>query len=428
MIRIEENKEPQHNSASEKFLTPKKLYLPLCQHIGKPSLEVVKIGDLVDEASLIARSTAAVSSCIHAPKKGKITGVDYFNHPVLKRAKSISLSCGESAKVYSVREGIDKFTKENLLSIIKDSGIVGMGGACFPAHVKLAPPKRVDTLIINGCECEPYLACDYRLMVEKTNEVLKGVEIISRLIKPKQILFCIEKNKPEAIRKFNLPLSTKKYNLPYSKTIALDSSYPQGGEKQLIYKVTKRKVPSGGLPFDVGCLVQNVATCFAIYEAVYFSKPLIERLVTFAGDSLKTPKNLWVKIGTTIKELFDNKILEFKKEPKKIICGGPMMGVALDSLDYPILKGTSGILFLSAESVDTKEEDNCLRCARCVDSCPMGLLPLEYVKRVKNERFAELNEVFIKDCIECGACVFVCPAKIPIVHYIKVGKINAADS
>jgi electron transport complex protein RnfC len=426
MIKIEEKKLPQHNLSSQKFSNPKRVFLPLSQHVGEPSQPKVKVGDVIEEASLIAEVGGMISASLHAPKRGKITGIEEFAHPVLKRAKSIVLTCEDDQKVYSEKEDIDKLTKEELLTIIKNSGIVGMGGACFPTHIKLNPPKKIDIVLINGCECEPYLACDYRLMVENTDGILRGVEIISKLIEPKEIFFCIEENKPDAIKKFNLSLSIKRYNLPPSRVVVINSNYPQGGERQLIYKVTKRKVPSGGLPFDCGCLAHNVATCFAIYEAVYLAKPLIERLVTFAGDCLVSPKNVWVRIGTLISELFENKILEFKKEPKKVINGGPMMGQALDNLDYPILKGTSGILFFSKEIVDIKEEQNCIRCARCVDSCPMNLVPLEYVKRVKREEFTRLEEIFIKDCIECGCCGFVCPAKIPIVHYIKVGKQRCA--
>lgn len=206
------------------------------------------------------------------------------------------------------------------------------------------------------------------------------------------------------------------------KISVLKSAYPQGGEKQLIYSVTRRKVPAGGLPFDVGCLVHNVGTCFAIYEAVHFSKPLIERMVTFAGGALARPKNLWLKVGTVIKELFGQHVLELKSEPARIIYGGPMMGIALDDLEYPILKGTSAVLFLTEKETDQAQESGCIRCARCVDNCPMKLLPLEYVKRVQRSEFARLDDVYINDCIECGCCAFVCPAKIPIVHYVKVGK------
>ena len=428
MIRVDEHKLPQHNLPSEKFLSPKKVYLPLSQHIGKPSKELVGLGDLVEEGTLIAEPAGKVSSSLHAPKKGKVIAIDSFPHPVLKRYRSIVIECQEDEKKYFRTRDPSLLGREEILQIIENAGIVGMGGAGFPTHIKLNSPKKIDTLIINGCECEPYLACDYRLMVENNQGIFRGVELICRILQPKRVFFCIEENKPEAIKRFNSSISIKKYDLPSPQIVVLKSYYPQGGEKQLIYKVTKRKVPSGGLPFDVGCLVQNVATCFSIYQAVYYSKPLIERLVTFAGDSLLNPKNIWVKVGTLISELFEQGILQFKKEPRKVILGGLMMGIALDSLDYPILKTTSGVLFLSQDRVEQEPEQECIRCARCVDVCPMGLLPLEFVKRVKQGEFEKLDEVFVKDCIECGCCSWGCPAKIPIVHYIKVGKLYGTHS
>ncbi len=428
MIKVEENKLPQHDFPSEVFFNPKVLYLPLNQHVGKPSQEVVKKGDFVEEADLIAEPKGVISSSLHAPNRGKVKDIDYLIHPILGRMRSIIIECDEYIRSYHERKNADYFDRTKLLEIIKSSGIVGMGGACFPTHIKLTPPKKIDTLIINGCECEPYLTCDFRLMVENTRAILKGVEVICKILEPKNVFFCIEDNKSEAIKKINDELSSKKYNLPNSKVVVLKSRYPQGGEKQLIYSVTRRKVPSGGLPFEVGCLVHNVATCFAIYEAVYFDKPLISRLVTFAGDSLTTPKNIWVKIGTTVKELVDRGVIGFKKEPKKVIFGGPMMGVSLRGLDFPILKGTSGVLFFSSDSLKDDIERTCIKCARCVDVCPMNLLPLEFVRKVKNEEFKRLSEFFIEDCIECGCCAFVCPAKIPIVHYIKVGKKYVLNS
>jgi len=423
MIRIAEYKEPQHNSFSEKFHDPSKLYLPLSQHTGAPSKPCVKKGDQVSEGEVIAKASGAISAQLHAPKSGKVIDIANWYHPTLKKAPAIIIQCQDEKKEYSPRKDkdIELLTQEKILKTIADCGLVGMGGAAFPTHVKLNPPKKIDTLIINGCECEPYLACDYRLMIEDINKIFKGIRLISKLINPKEIIFAIEKNKPEAIKKVNLLINTKKFGLPPIRSFVLDTAYPQGGEKQLIQLIIKKKVPPKGLPFDVGVLVHNVATCFAIYEAVYLDKPLVERLVSFCGDALVTPKNIWVKIGTTLQELVDRKILEFGKEPKKIICGGPMMGIALNSLDYPILKNAGGFLFLS-DQVDDAQEEPCLRCNRCVDTCPMGLLPLEYVKRVKKGEYASLSEFNIVDCIECGCCSYGCPAKIPIVHYIKTGK------
>ena len=430
MIKLAEHKEPQHSLGSEKFLNPKKLYLPLSQHTGGPSLPCVQKGDQVQEGMLIAKVSGFISAALHAPKKGRVVDISSFYHPVLKRAPAIILHCEDELKEYTIHGDAAALEKEELLKIIKNKGLVGMGGAAFPSHVKLNPPKKIDSLIINGCECEPYLACDYRLMLENTNQIFKGIEIICKLINPKEVIFAIEKNKPEAIKKINLLINTKKFSLPALKlrqtglppikSFILNSAYPQGGEKQLIRAVLKKKVPPEKLPLDVGCLVHNVATCFAIYEAVYLNKPLVERLVSFCGPALKSPKNIWVKIGTTLKELFDAGILEFKKEPEKIISGGPMMGIALDSLDYPILKGSGGFLFL--DKADKTEEGPCIRCSRCIDTCPMNLLPLEYIKRVKKEEFASLTDFNITDCIECGCCAYGCPSKIPIVHYIKTGK------
>ena len=428
MIKVEERKIPQHNSPIEKFLGAKELYLHLSQHTGKPSRLLRRPKDRIEEADLIAEGDGLISASLSSPASGTIEKLVSFNHPVLKRSTAVVVKTDGQSKSYSISKDADSLDKDAVLDKIRRAGIVGMGGAAFPAYVKLKPPKPIDTLIVNGCECEPYLACDYRLMLERSSGIFKGVELVSKIISPKRVIFAIEENKSEAVKKFNSIISSKSYSLPAARVAVLPSRYPQGGEKQLIYVLTKRKVPLGGLPFDVGCLVHNVGTLYAIYEAVYYNKPLIERVVTFAGGALKKPKNILVKIGTTIRELFDSGILEFKTEPAKIVYGGPMMGIALGGLDYSIMKGTSGILFLTKDEIDTREESACIRCARCVDSCPMGLLPLEFVKRVKNGKFSSLNELYIKDCIECGACSFSCPAKIPIVHYIKIGKKYAVNS
>tara|TARA_B100000315_G_scaffold259559_1_gene316065 strand:- start:32 stop:1318 length:1287 start_codon:yes stop_codon:yes gene_type:complete len=421
MIHVPELKEPQQGLVSQKYLKPKKLYLPLSQHIGKPSSLSVERQAIVEESELIAKADGFISSNLHAPKKGKVINIDTYNHPTLKRSTAVILQCEDEEKEYTRIKSIETFSKDDLLEKVKAAGIVGMGGASFPTQVKLNPPKKIDTFIINACECEPYLATDNRLMVENLEELMLGVEIVAKIIEPTQIIFAIENNKSEAIKKINLFINTKKSTLPETKLVVLKSAYPQGGEKQLIYNTITRKVPAGKLPLDVGCLVHNVATCFAIYEAIYLNKPLIERLVGFYGDALKEPKNIWLKIGTTLKELFDEKILELKADPVKIISGGPMMGINITSLDYPIMKASGGFLFLASES-NTLEESVCIKCARCVDACPMDLQPLEFAKFAKKENFSLLNDFYISDCIECGCCSYVCPAKIPLVHYIKIGK------
>lgn len=426
MLKLKEHKEPQHHLESEKYLKPKKLYLPLSQHTGAPGRVCVQPKDIVEEAAVLAHEDGFISARLHSPACAKVSNIDYWLHPVLKRAMSVILECTGEDKRYQARN-VNALDKVSLLEIIKNSGIVGMGGAAFPTHVKLSPPKKIDTFIVNGAECEPYLATDYRLMVENLEGIFKGIEIVCKIVEPQHVLFVVEENKPEAIKKINLFITTKRFNLPGVRLVVLKSLYPHGGEKQQIYAVTKRKVPPGKLPFDIGCLVHNVATLFAIYEAVYYNKPLIERLVSFCGDALVSPKNIWVKIGTSLAELFEAKVLEFKYEPKKIIAGGPMMGISVDNLQYPILKGTGGFLFLK-DTVSDQEETPCIRCARCVDACPVNLLPLEYAKRVKYNVYDSLSDFAITDCIECGCCNYVCPAHIPLVHYIKIGKAYAPKS
>jgi electron transport complex protein RnfC len=348
-------------------------------------------------------------------------------HPIEKIAHGFVISCNHvKKKKYSLRPGIELFSKESLKTIIENNGIVGMGGAAFPTHVKVNPPKKIDTLIINGCECEPYLATDYRLMVENLEPIMKGIEIIAKIVSPTKIIFAVEDNKHEAIKKINLFLSLKKFSQRKLSLKVLETAYPQGGEKQLIDSLLGREVPPKGIPYDVGCLVQNVGTCLAIYDAVFWNKPFIERMVSFCGDALAAPKNIWVKVGTTLQELFDNNVLQFKQKPKKIICGGPMMGVALPNLNFPVLKGSGGFLFLTKE-IRLENETNCIRCGRCVDVCPMNLLPLEYVKRVKNNKYEQLKDLGIGDCMECGSCSYVCPAKIPLVQYIKQGKFYQSE-
>lgn len=426
MIKLPDFKEPQSDLQSEKYLAPKRLYLPLSQHTGSPSSLCIKKGDTVEEADILAKETGFISSSLHAPCSGRVTNIDSWFHPNLKRATCIFLETAIKQKNYPERKNSSSLPKEELIKIIKNSGIVGMGGAAFPTHVKLSPPKKIETLIINGCECEPYLTTDSRLMVENLNAIFRGIEIICNIVGPKNVIFAVEDNKPEVIKKLHLVISLKKYQVPNLSLSILKTAYPQGGEKQLVFATMQRKIAGGNLPFDVGCLVQNVATCFAIYEAVYFNKPLIERLVTFAGDALSKPKNIWLKIGTTLKELFDEKVLEFRLKPEKIIVGGPMMGIALDNLEYPILKASGGFLFLS--KIKSQEENSCIRCARCVDNCPVNLLPLEYAKRVKKNEYNKLNDLNIKDCIECGCCSYACPAKIPLLHYIKIGKKYAPNN
>lgn len=422
MIHVRENKIENDNFYEQRF-HPKRVVLPLGQHIGAYPEIIVEKGEIVELGQCLAKAQSFVSANIHSPVNGIVKEIKKYNHPVRGKDISIIIEASDEAEFVARERNPKSFTHDELLAIVHDAGIVGMGGACFPTHVKLKSPKAIDTLIVNGCECEPYLGCDNRIMVDHTDHILEGIALVCRVLAVQKVIIAIEENKPEAIKRFNSKLHTKKYEMPKNVEVqVLPSVFPQGSEKQLIYNTTKRIVPAGGLPFEVGCVVQNVATLLAFYQAAYWQKPLIDKVVTFSGGALKEPKNVHVRIGTVVQDLFDAGILELKTKPKKIIFGGPMMGFAVRNVDYPIMKGTSGVLFLNEEECDDQEESSCIRCSRCIDVCPMNLMPQEFQKLVKANKSVETDEFYVNDCIECGCCTFACPAKIPIVGYIKTAK------
>lgn len=408
---------------------PKRVTMPLSQHTGSPAEPIVAVGDSVKVGTLIAKSTGFISSPIHASISGKVTKIAHSPTPTQGRALSILIeSQGDDLdQEFKTTKSTnpESLSRDELLNIIKDAGIVGLGGAAFPTYVKLSPPKdkNIDSVILNGAECEPHLTCDHRLMLEKTKEILKGLEIIVKILGVKDAYIAIEDNKLSAIYAMEKALQASSFELSAIsiKILELKTKYPQGAEKQVIKSVLNRVVPAGGLPMDVGCVVQNVGTAFAIYEAVYFGKPLIERCITITGSYVKEPMNLWVRIGTLLSDLKEP-LGGFIKEPERIIVGGPMMGIAQYTMDVPIVKGTSGILFLSREDMDRQEESVCIRCGKCIDVCPMGLAPTTLMHYVKKKRFQEAKALGIPHCYECGACAYICPAKIPLLDYMKFGK------
>jgi len=422
MVELEENKILTRDSPIQKLPQPKQVYIPLSQHTGRATSPVVKVGDEVFYGQRIADSSAAISSPIHASVSGKVTAISDWPHPTVGVCKAIIIENDRKdyrpVSRYRLAEEIERLTSDEIRQIVRQAGIVGMGGAGFPTHVKLTPPKPVDTFILNGAECEPYLTCDYRLMIEKTAEILKGVELIVRCVGIKQVFIAIEDNKPEAIKAFREGIRDTGYGIRVLKT-----SYPQGGEKQLIKNILKREVPSGKLPFDVGVLVHNVGTALAIYEAVYENKPLCERVVTVTGDCIRNPKNLLVRIGTPIKEL-----IEFcgplKGLPSKIIVGGPMMGIAQFTDMAPIIKTTTGIILMNEEKSTIGEEEFCIRCGSCVRACPVGLMPCLINGLSEKGLWQEAKEYGVSDCIECGLCSFVCPANRRLVQSIRRAKIE----
>ena len=308
-------------------------------------------------------------------------------------------------------------SREGIIKAVREAGIVGMGGAMFPTHVKLSVPKekRIDTVILNGCECEPYITADSILMQEHAEEVVDGLKLIMKAVGANNAVIAIENNKKTAIKKI-----IKAANDENIKVLKLKTKYPQGAEKTLIHSVLKRRVPSAGLPLDIGVVVNNVATAKAVYDAVYFGRPLIERLVTVAG-AVKQPSNLWVKIGTPIISIIKD-CRGYRKNPKKLIVGGPMMGISLESDEFPIIKGNNCILVQSKTYEINNLPSSCIRCSKCIDACPMNLVPIAIASFAEKENFEGAKNVHAMDCYECGACSYVCPQRIAVSDYIKKAK------
>ncbi|MDB4349384.1 electron transport complex subunit RsxC [Omnitrophica bacterium] len=405
---------------------PHSATIPLLQHTGAPCEPLVSVGDSVKTGQLIGDSDKFISSPIHASISGKVTKIDKHPHPVLGNHKAISIEGkGIDYMDSSIkkREDINSFSADLIRDIIRGAGIVGLGGAAFPTHVKLTPPegKVIDSIILNGVECEPYLTCDHRLMLEKTKEIIEGLKIIMKLTKAPNIYIGIESNKIGAAFALEKVLRDERHEAKNTKIVILKTKYPQGAEKQLIKSILNREVPPGKLPFDVGCLVSNVGTALAVHETFFEGKPLYERVVTVTGTCLKEPSNLLARVGTSVKDLADA-CGGFAEEPAKVIFGGPMMGIAQFTLDAPIIKGTSGVLFLSKKEVKEYQEKSCIRCAKCVDICPLNIVPTDIARLIKQGRYMDALRYDIDDCIECGACSYECPSKIPLLQWIKTGK------
>jgi electron transport complex protein RnfC len=424
-----ENKISSHQAIRNVPL-PKRVFIPVSQHLGAPSKVVVQNGDVVRTGQLIAKGESFISSNIHSPVSGKVFKVDEVIDISGYRKKAIIIDVEGDEWEDSIDRSEDvrwevTLSPKEIIDRVNQMGIVGMGGATFPSHVKLMVPegRKIDTLIINGVECEPYLTSDHRLMLERGEEVLIGSFILMKALKAEKVIIGIEQNKPDAIAH----LSDLCNKFPGFSVQGLKVKYPQGGEKQLIKALLNREVPSGKLPFEVACVVHNVGTAFAVYEAVQKNKPLIERVVTVTGKSLKNPSNFLVRIGTPISELIDQ-VGGIPDNAGKILSGGPMMGKALISFDTPVVKGMSGIVILpEGESVRVKVQ-NCIRCARCIGACPMGLEPFLLAQLVAAENYEGSEKERVMDCIECGSCHYTCPSGRPLLDYIRVGKIKVGQN
>ncbi|MBC7321343.1 electron transport complex subunit RsxC [bacterium] len=417
-LRIEEHKELTESQPIVGLPIPKRVVIPLKQHTGAVLEPLVKKGDTVKVGDKIGDSKALVSSPIHASISGKVVSIEPHPIPTGEVVPSIIVESTEEDPTEEIaieRRKWEELKKEEVINIVREAGIVGLGGAGFPTSVKLSPPEGtvIDTVILNGAECEPFLTCDHRLMLESPDEIITGLQIIMKVVGAKQGIIGIEDNKKDAIEL----LTNKVRSYENIKVVSLPTRYPQGSEKHLIKAILNREVPSGKLPLNVGVVVNNVQTAYSITKAVCEGVPLVSRVITVSGDGVEKPGNFRVRIGTQFKDILEYTGL--KQETKKVISGGPMTGVAQWTLDVPVIKGTSGIIALTKIEEETYP---CLRCAKCVDTCPMGLLPLELGNLAEQKRFDDAYRLYALDCIECGSCAYICPSRRPLVHLIRFAK------
>jgi Na+-translocating ferredoxin:NAD+ oxidoreductase subunit C len=419
---------PEHKiSAGKKIVVlppPETVTIPVSQHLGAPSKLLVEKGAAVKTGQLIAKDEGFVSTNIHSSVSGKVLKTDLFTDTTGYRRMAVQIQVEGDEWA----EGIDRsdelvkaftYSTQEIRNKILEAGIVGLGGATFPSHVKLMVPKGkiAEYLIVNGVECEPYLTADHALMMEKAEQIVVGIKIMMKGLGVEKAIMGIESNKPDAIRKMQ-ELTNQDQNI---RVQGLKVKYPQGGEKQLVQALLKREVPSGGLPVDVGVVVFNVGTVYAAYEAVQKNKPLIERIVTVTGKSLDNPSNFLVRIGTPVSCLLE-KCGGVPEDTAKVISGGPMMGKALSALDVPIVKGSSGILLIKEKESHRKEVLPCIRCSKCISVCPMGLEPYLLMTLGEKGLFERMESEKVLDCIECGSCSYTCPSSRPLLDYIRLGK------
>jgi len=421
-IHPPDKKELAANKSIAAAAAPQRVVIPLSQHIGAPCKPVVTIGQEVKKGEVIGEPGGFVSAPVHSSVSGKVIAMGEFPNAMGKMVTSIVIENDGKEEWVSLKDNPDyiKLSPDELKEKIKAAGIVGMGGAAFPTLVKLSPPKEkpIDTVIINGAECEPYLTADYRLMVEKPREIIEGLKILMKVLGVSKGFVGIENNKPDAVAK----MKEAAKNEPNIEVCALEVKYPQGAEKMLIKAMTGREVPPRALPMDVRVVVQNVGTALAVYEAARYGKPLIERIVTVTGEGINNPANLTVKIGTLISDIIEQ-CGGLKESAGKVVSGGPMMGFAIASLDVPVTKGTSGILVLDKEGIMHAEDFGpCIRCGRCSDVCAMGLMPSMLSILAEKGRYEEAKGYNLFDCFECGSCAFVCPSKRPIVQLVRLAK------
>ena len=416
-VHPSERKEFTEHLPLKKFPDPEVVVIPLSMHAGAPAEPVVQVGDTVKVGQKIGEAAAFISSPVHSSVSGTVTAIETRRHATRGECLSVVIqSDGKNTLHESVQphKALEDLTPDEIVDIVREAGIVGMGGAGFPTAVKLKPAKPVDTVLLNGCECEPLLTADHRVLLEYADDVIYGLKAMIKTVGAEKGIIVIEDNKQDAIEL----MEDKTADCENIEVVAAKTKYPQGAEKMLIKRVLKRQVPSGGLPADVGCVVANVSTTKAISDAIQKGMPLIERVVTMTGERLKNPGNYIVKIGTSTKELIDY-CGGITGDDVTIKAGGPMMGFDLSDPDVPIMKGSNGII---AVDTDHTAEQPCIKCGRCVDVCPMELSPLYFSKYADEENWQGMKEKNVMDCIECRSCEYICSSKIPLVTKIKAGK------
>jgi len=409
----------------EQAALPKTVIIPLQQHAGAPCDPLVKKGDIVQEGQKIGDVKAFVAAPVHASISGKVKDIELAQHPGGFRSLSVVIEGDGTAKEWAQAGSpadISSLSAEFIREAVRDAGIVGMGGAAFPTSVKLAPPKgkAIEAIVLNGCECEPYLTADHRIMLEEPEKVVWGLRALMKAAGAPRGFIGIEENKPDAIEALGRAIGSSSD----VQVIVLEAKYPQGAEKMLIVAALGKKVPVGKLPLDVGVVVNNVGTAAAIYEALNWGKPLIERIVTVSGDGVREPRNMRVRVGTSFEEVISQCGGLVEGGEVEVLNGGPMMGIAQPTLAVPVIKGTSGITVMAASVIKSSVYDACIRCASCVSVCPMGLMPYKLGDFGRVFRTADFKEWGGLSCIECGCCSYACPSKRPLLQWIRLGKLK----
>ncbi|HWQ22138.1 MAG TPA: electron transport complex subunit RsxC [Clostridia bacterium] len=422
-IHPSEHKEPTRDLPIERVPAPASVVIHLTQAVGAQNQPLVKVGDRVLKGQKIGDVQACPAAAVHASITGIVKKIEPAPQSNLKEGMAVFIEAdGTDETAYMAPLNAFACSREDAIQRLRDAGIVGMGGASFPTDVKLAPPadKPIDTVIANGAECEPYLTIDYRTMIESPADVVEGLAIAAHIVGARKAFVAIESNKADAVRVIEQEFAGHSHGIPM-EAVVVATKYPEGGEKMLIKAVAGREVPSKGLPFDIGVICQNIGTLKAIKEAFSDGKPLIERGFTVSGGACTTPKNLYAPIGTVLADLVPG-VIQIGDDVRKVIFGGPMMGVTVSSLQTPIAKGTSGVLFFTAAESRQYAERQCIRCGRCANACAARLMPMLLHAAISSGDLDRADAIGLVDCFECGACSYVCPARIPLTQQFKLGK------